>query len=91
MRDLLQAQVPPWARASRPRGPEHAGLQEPPPKVPGPQALPPQEDALVRQVEQLEPGLAPQACAQPLSPRLLLPRVRIPPRFRRPLHPEGDA
>ena len=90
-RVLQQAQELLLVRASRPRGPERAGLEEPPSPARGPQALPPPEDVLVPQVEQQEPERAPRAVAQLPSPPLLSRRVRIPRRFRRPLHPSGAA
>ena len=92
MRSLVHAQEPQPERASPPRGPWLAGLEEPLAKAPVPQALPPPEDALVRQVQQQEPGrLAPQADAQPPSLPLLWRCARIQRRSRRLLHPSGGA
>lgn len=91
VRDLVQLQEPQLERASPPLGPEHAGLEEPSVPARGPRALPPPEDVLVRQVEQQELERVPRAGVQPLSRRPLSRRVRIPRRFRRPLHPSGAA
>jgi len=91
-RDLVQARVPRLARVSRPLVLEHAGLEEPPPRARGPEALPPRADALRElRVQQREMQLEARADAQPLSPRLPWRRVRLRRRFRRPLHPAGAA
>ena len=78
------------ARVSQPRVPEHVVLPEPllvlgppasPPRVGGPKQAEQQQEALPEE----------RAFAKLPSPLLLSPSARLPPRFRRPLHPEGDA
>jgi hypothetical protein len=78
------------ARVSQPRAPEHVVLPEPP-LVLGPPASPPQVDGPTQAKQQQEPLQEEQAFAKLPSPLLLSPSVRLPPRFRRPLHPAGDA
>lgn len=78
------------ARVSQPRVPEHVVLREPL-LVPGPPASPPQVDGPTQAEQQQEPLRQEQASAKLPSPLLLSPSVRLPLRFRRPLHPEGDA
>ena len=89
MRVLLQVQESGPARASRPLVLEHAGLEEAPPRAPGPEASLPPMDA--RQVQQRELQLEERAGVLPLSRRLLSRRDRLQRRFRRPLHPSGAA
>ncbi|HXC48034.1 MAG TPA: hypothetical protein VNU20_07065 [Candidatus Sulfotelmatobacter sp.] len=72
----------------QPRVPEYAVLPEP---VLAPLAWPPQVDEQAQAEQQQEPPLEEKAFAKLPSPPLLSPSARLPPRFRRPLHPAGDA
>jgi len=78
------------AGVSQPRVPEHVVLPEPP-LVLGPPASPPQVDGPTQAEQQQERLPEEQAFAKLPSPPLLSPSVRLPPRFRRPLHPAGEA
>lgn len=80
------------ARALRPLVLEHGGLEKAARQVRGREASLPPADALRAQLEQQrELQSEARADAQPLSPRLLSRRVRLPQRFRRPLRPSGAA
>ena len=78
------------ARVSQPLVPEHVVLPEPPLAL-EPPASPPQADGPTQAEQLQEPPLEERAFAKLPSPLLLSPSARLPPRFRRPLHPEGDA
>jgi hypothetical protein len=94
VQELWLARVPHakalWARVSQPRVPEHVVLPEPP-LVLGPPAWPPQVDEPGQAEQQQEPLPEELAFAKLPSPLLLSPSVRLPPRFRRPLHPANGA
>jgi hypothetical protein len=77
-------------QVSLPQAPAHVELEEPP-RALGPLASPPPVGAPAQPEEQREPLQEPVAAAKRPSPQLLSPSVRLPPRFRRPLHPADDA
>jgi hypothetical protein len=78
------------ARVLLPQAPAHVELEEPP-RALEPLASPPPVGAPAQPEEQREPLQEPVAAAKRPSPQLLSPSVRLPPRFRRPLHPADDA
>jgi len=77
------------ARVSQPRVLEHVVLPEPPLAL-RPPASPPQVDGPTQAEQQQEPLPEELAFAKLPSPLLLSPSVRLPLRFRRPLHPAND-
>jgi hypothetical protein len=70
--------------------PQHVVLPEPP-LVLEPPAWPPQVDEPGQAEQQQEPLPEELAFAKLPSPLLLSPSVRLPRRFRRPLHPANGA
>jgi len=93
VRELWLARVPHAkalrARVSQPRVLVHVVPREPP-LVLGPPASPPKVDEPTQAEQQPEPLPEELAFAKLPSPQLLSPSVRLPLRFRRPLHPAND-